>query len=194
MPGWWQLVSSLIFWTVIIGIVGYSVYHFVIYRTGLLRSLSGKRIWRWLVSFWQRIQSGSTQLRERVRQQIEQRRQRRRAAVAKRWRYISLRRLSPRDRIRYFYLSTLRRGASQGISRPPAATPLEYAQTLVQELPESAPDVQELTQSFVEARYSEHSVSAEDAHSLQAIWTRVKRALLQRRRTLRKSESDDKVT
>jgi len=189
-PEWWQLVSSLIFWTVIIGIVGYSIYHFVVYRTGLLRSLSGKKVWQWLNSLWRRIRRGSAQFRERVRQQIAQRRQRRQQQTARRWRYVSLRRLSPRDRVRYFYVSTLRRGASQGMRRPPSATPSEYAEILARELPESAPDVQELTESFVVARYSEHAIETEKAKSTQSVWTRIKRALLARRRTLRGEPRD----
>ena len=37
---WWQLVRSLIFWTVLVGIIGYSLFHFAGYRLELLRKLS----------------------------------------------------------------------------------------------------------------------------------------------------------
>ncbi len=98
------------------------------------------------------------------------------------WRYLALGRLSPRERVRYFYLSALRRSAQQGYGRPPGITPLQYEGTLARQMPEVSEQVHELTQAFVEARYSEHSISAGDASAIQRVFRTVRRALTARRK------------
>jgi hypothetical protein len=134
---------------------------------------------------WQGVRLVTRRAANRLREEIAQRRA---ARQAKReqdaWRYISLRRLAPRDRVRYFYLSTLRRSSQLGFGRPPDLTPLEYEQALARELPDAAQEVHGLTQAFIEARYSEHSIGREEAKVAQTIWQRVKKALTERRRSL----------
>jgi len=182
---WWLVLRSLIFWAVLVAVIGYSVYHFAGDRWGLFRGLTATRLWAWLRRVWQGVRLVTRRAANRLREEIAQRRA---ARQAKReqdaWRYISLRRLAPRDRVRYFYLSTLRRSSQLGFGRPPDLTPLEYEQALARELPDAAQEVHGLTQAFIEARYSEHSIGREEAKVAQTIWQRVKKALSDRRRSL----------
>jgi len=180
---WWQIVRSLLFWATLTGIVGYSLFHFINDRWGLFRNLSALRLFAWLGGLWQRFRSGTRSTLLQIRQQVAQRlAARRQRGKASRWGYISLRRLSPREKVRYYYLSILKRSAQQGFGRIPSKTPLEYKETLSKELPEADEQLCVLTEAFVEARYSDHNVSDESASTLQRVWRRIKRSLILRKR------------
>jgi hypothetical protein len=90
-------------------------------------------------------------------------------------------RLPPRELIRYFYLSTIRRASQAGQTRAPGETPYEYQAALDQQFPELEPDLEGLTDAFVEARYSQRPVQREDAMAVKPLWQRIKSALQRRR-------------
>lgn len=93
------------------------------------------------------------------------------------WRFVRLGGLSPREQVRYFYLSTLRRAADHGIVRGPAQTPGEFVQDLEQTWPEAELDVEALTEAFVTARYDVAEISPDEARQAKSVWERIKRAL-----------------
>lgn len=97
------------------------------------------------------------------------------------WRFVRLGGLPPREQVRYFYLSTLRRAADQGIVRQPAQTPVEFVQDLQSTWPEAELDVEALTGAFVTARYDAAEISPDEAQQVKSVWERVKRALRGRR-------------
>ncbi len=105
----------------------------------------------------------------------------RKAAPAQPWRFIRLGALPPREQVRYFYLSTLRRAADQGVARRPAQTPLEFVRDLESTWPETELDVEALTEAFVVARYDVAEISSDEARLVKSIWERIKRALSSRR-------------
>jgi hypothetical protein len=180
-------VRSLAFWTILIGIIGYSIFHFADYRWRILQKLSLSGVSRWLMGLWQGAQSGAKKAAEGIRRAIADRLPSREGRRRRRpWRYISLRGLPLRERIRYFYLSTLRRSEKQNLGRPPSATPQEYQSILARQVPEIAKEFDELTQAFIEARYSEHSISKEDASNVKKAWRQAKRLLGIRRRRKRR--------
>ena len=96
--------------------------------------------------------------------------------------FVRLNALSPRERIRYFYLSTLRRAREQGIPRSPDQTPYEYENILDSTVPDAQAEVAALTEAFVEAHYSEHPVDAEQANDVQNHWQQLRRTLQQIKR------------
>ncbi len=180
---WWPLVRSLIFWLILTGVMGYSLFHFVGDRWGVVRWLSGIRLVAWLRRLWSGVWRGAGRVATRVRAEVAQRLAARRARGGSRaWRYFSLRGMSPRERVRYFYLSVLHRSAREGFGRPPSATPLEYEAMLAERLPEVNDEVHRLSQAFLEARYSEHSITHDDAEVAKGGWQRVRRSLAHLRR------------
>lgn len=84
---------------------------------------------------------------------------------------------SPRARVRYFYLRTVQQAGERGHARPLHITPLEYMGELVSFCPEAEAEVRQLTAAFVDARYTPHEISAEQAQGVQAVWRRLMRAL-----------------
>jgi len=191
---WWGVVRSLIFWVILTGVVGYSLLHFARDRWGLLRGISVGRLLAWLRGLWRSLRSRTRSTASRIRQGIVQRlASRRRRGETRAPRYLSLRRLSPRGLVRYYYLSILRRTSRQGFGRPPCSTPLEYQETLARELPDAADQVAQLSWAFVEARYSEHPISSQDAGAVKGAWRLVKRALAWRRRAADKGPTQSLV-
>lgn len=96
------------------------------------------------------------------------------AASPSRPRFLRLRGLSPREQIRFYYLSLVRRAGERGVARRAGETPLEYAQDLEKAWPDSEADLDELTRAFLEARYSRRSIAGEDALTVRERWNRLK--------------------
>lgn len=99
------------------------------------------------------------------------------------WRFIRVGGLPPREQVRFFYLSTLRRAADQGVARQQAQTPGEFVQDLEHTWPEAELDVEALTAAFVTARYDTAEISPGQAQQVKSVWERVKRALRGTRRS-----------
>lgn len=104
----------------------------------------------------------------------------------RRWRFIRVNALSPREQIRYFYLSTLRRAKDKGIERQESETPLEFVEDLKRSWPDTEADADALTDAFLKARYSPDPIEPDDASSIKVAWKNV-------RSNLRKSSQDDGV-
>lgn len=96
------------------------------------------------------------------------------AALPAKPRFLRLGNLTPREQIRYYYLSLVRRAGERGIARRTGETPLEYAQNLEQAWPDSEADLDELTRAFLEARYSPHTIAGEDVLTVRERWKRLK--------------------
>ena len=91
--------------------------------------------------------------------------------------FLRLSALSARERILYYYLSVLRRAERQGLPRRRTQTPYEYDATLSPNLPSAQQELASLTQAFVEARYSPHTVDARQTRQVHTYWQQVKAAL-----------------
>lgn len=99
------------------------------------------------------------------------------AAGGQAWRFIRLGALPPREQVRYFYLSTLRRAGQQGVVRQPHQTPREFVRDLETTWPEAELDVEALTEAFVTARYDTAEISPSEARQTKSLWERIKRLL-----------------
>jgi hypothetical protein len=92
------------------------------------------------------------------------------------WRFFRLNALSPREQVRYFYLSTARRAEEKGTPRAPQATPLEYARDLEAHWPAVEEDIEALTAAFVAARYGREPIDQENLNPIKATWKRIRAA------------------
>jgi hypothetical protein len=187
---WLETLLSVLFWVVILGIIGYALVRFLQERLGLLAiDKRGRETWwgrllTWLRDLWQNWRAGWQGVQARlIRRRAGQREER--SIAARLLRYFSLRRLAPRDLVRYFYLSAARRAAQAGQPREPGQTPYEYEAGLGERFPDLEPDLTELTEGFVKARYSQRPVRSEDAEAVKGPWQRLK-AALRRRRVVRR--------
>jgi hypothetical protein len=180
-PGWFQIVRSLVFWVITLGIVFYVVRSYLRDHPELLESLAAlglvralRRMWS---ALWGWLGGWGEIFRERMPRGWSLRLGRRGGPSKKPFGFFRLGALSSRDRVLYYYLSVLHRAGQQGFPRRPAETPYEYRATLGPKLPEAQSEMDQLTHAFVEARYSQHAVDREDARRVRVSWQQVKAAL-----------------
>lgn len=177
---WLQVLGSLFFWAVTIGMLVYIVRSYLRDHPEILRALSGLKLVQALRRLWRFLQEHLTRVSKTIRQQIPRRliaRRRARQQPAQPLRLLRLSALSPRERVRYHYLSVLQRARQQGFPRRRTQTPYEYNAVLSPHLPQAQEDFEQLTQSFVEARYSAHPIDREQERYVRTHRDRVKAAL-----------------
>jgi hypothetical protein len=177
-----EVVKSAAFWVVFLGIVGYAAFYYLSQRKGVAAFLRRTPLWHWLVGAWRLLRGGVKELNQIIAAAVQEGLRRLRPAPGEEpWRYLNVRNLSPRDRVRFFYQALLRRSAESGLPRRPSQTPYEYENDLTVSLPESEADLAGLTDNFMEARYSQHPISAQVAEGVRRHWEQVRQALRARR-------------
>jgi hypothetical protein len=187
MPAGLEVVKSLFFWVFVLGIIGYSVYTLLAHRQGQLGPWAAgsffARLRAWiqaLLSLWRYLGGATRRAVRAATSAVATRLGLRPGAMGPRPRWLSLRRLRPRELILYFYLSTLERAGRLGYRRAPGQTPQEYSQALQARLPEVHDDLWLLTAAFLEARYSRHDIGPQHTSPARQHWQRLKAALQRR--------------
>jgi hypothetical protein len=82
--------------------------------------------------------------------------------------------LSPRERVRYYYLALVRQAGDAGVARQQHQTPLEYERPLHDAWPETDREIEAMTQAFLHARYSRRPVDDKEAATVEATWKTLK--------------------
>jgi len=178
---WLQILLSALFWIVLLVIIVYAVGRVLRERLGGERGQGSwwSRLLAWLRGLMQQWRAWRQAVQTRLGERLA-RRQGVLPHIGAPGRFLSLRRLPPRELVRYFYLSTLRRAERAGQPRRPAQTPYEYEAELDRTLPELEPDLSGLTGAFMTARYSPQPVQPEEAQAAKSFWQRIKEALHRR--------------
>ena len=84
------------------------------------------------------------------------------------------RRLLAAARIRRIYANLLRLSARLDLPRPRSTTPLEFLPKLVRLFPELVPDLNTITQAYVQVRYGEHIETQDELERVEHAWHRIK--------------------
>jgi hypothetical protein len=90
--------------------------------------------------------------------------------------------LSPREKVYYFYLSTVKRATQQGVTRKESETPLEFVDDLKTNWPDAEQEIEELTDAFLQARYSPKPIEEDIIPSIKKQWKRLKTDLRKRKK------------
>jgi hypothetical protein len=180
IPGWFEILRSLLFWTSTLGMIFYVIRSYLRDRPELLQALASlgpiRALRRFLTALWRHLVGLAEAVNDRIPQQLSLWRARRGPSET-RFHFFRLGALSPRERILYYYLSILRRAGQQGFPRQHAQTPHEYDATLRPHLPKAQQEMSRLTRDFVEARYSTHPVDREKEKQVRTRWQQVRAAL-----------------
>lgn len=180
------MVLSSAFWSIFAVAVVLALLFFLRERKNLSQEKSVVALWQrfvaWLEEFWWRFRMrvNAVRLQFPVHLTKEKGREKGGESGAGHWRFIRLSGLSPREQIRYFYLSTVRRAGERGIKRETAETPLEYAEDLKDNWPEVEEEVEALTDAFLKARYSDKPITSDDVPDVKKTWKDVRRQLKKR--------------
>ncbi len=183
---WLEVFQSLIFWIVFLGVIGFSLRQFYSQHKGLLARLRGvpflSALFKglgWLLTW---LQGWSRDLAEVVQAGIERMREVRFPLESPiPLGFINPRRFSPRLRVIFFYLAMLRRSRERGMGRDPTQTPDEFGLFLRGKFPEVGTEVAAITDAFVEARYSDHTIHSAQAGMVRRLWGRIRRSLRKNR-------------
>jgi hypothetical protein len=127
-----------------------------------------RTFWAWLMGWRQRIE---VRLRREAAQRMSEAHENR-ASWWQRWRA-----RTTRERVRRLYLALVSRAAQAGHPRLVHQTPFEYATRLEPHLAEERDALRQLTDAFVEARYSRRVFEPEQVSLLRRIWQRLQAAL-----------------
>lgn len=181
---WLELARTLVFWVALLTGLFFVVRSYVRDRPELRQALISLRPIRALSRGWVAVthwlRGWFSRLRQTVSEKVPRRVPRRLADnvdIPKPFRFFRLGALSPQERVRYYYLSIVRRAGKQGFPRQAHQTPDEYSRELKPHLPQAQAEIEELTHSFLEARYSQHQIEPNRDLSVRASWERVKAAL-----------------
>ncbi|WP_420627534.1 DUF4129 domain-containing protein [Candidatus Leptofilum sp.] len=175
------LITSSLFWAVAIVMSVMAISFFlrergVTMNTAVLQSW-WRRLLAWLLIRWREAGSQVQDWQQAVRTRLQREPKEREDGSKPPWRFIRINALSPREQIRYFYLSTIKRASDKGVAREKAETPLEFAEDLKENWPEAEEDVKALTDAFLEARYGRSPIEAEDVNPVKKRWRQVKSSL-----------------
>ncbi len=179
---WLEVVKSLLFWMVFLGVIGFSVYQFFRQHEGIWSAIHRTPGFSWLTRIFQWLLGGFRRVNKRLFQAVEVRiqrfrRRREKSFLSKVPRFLNLRKLSPRQRVYFFFMAMIRRGGESGIRRQESQTPYEYAGRLEGRIPDVDHDVNSLTTAFVEARYSQRDIDEDEAGLVKRSWEKIRSAL-----------------
>jgi len=190
-PPWFDTLRSLVFWLVALGVVFYVVRSYLRDHPEIRKALSSLWLFRaigdFLTALWRRLTGLAEAIGEHIPRTLSLRRRRGKRAQGKAARFFRLGTLSPRERTLYYYLSILRRAGQRGFRRKDSQTPYEYDAALEPHLPQAQQEMGLLTDDFVEARYSSHTVDREKEKEARARWKEVRAAV----RALRRKQADE---
>jgi hypothetical protein len=195
---WIELLKSLLFWTITLGMVYYVIRSYLRDHPEILEALSSLkpiRILRdFLTALWRRFTGWAQFARDRMPRRLLGRWMREDGSSKGPFRFFRLGALPPRERVLYYYLSVLRRAGQRGLPRRRAQTPHEYEGALNPHLPEAQQDLTQLTEAFIEARYSLHAFDRKHDQQARAHWRRVRAALQSLKRRARAKKQSDTHT
>lgn len=179
-----QYIFSSAFWavTIIMSIIAFSF--FLRDRGVKIDNAFLQRIWLTIKLWWQLIRHGINEQLQEIQggvQAIFAQKPRTGTKEQPPWRFIRLNALSPRERVYYFYLSTVKRANEKGVPREISETPLEFADDLKENWPDAEQEIDELTDAFLQARYSPETVEEDDVTPIKKQWKRLKSNLRKRK-------------
>jgi hypothetical protein len=197
---WLELLKAILFWSILLGLAIFSLVYYLRERRDLVSGLRRLPFYNLLAQWWAWLKGLMGGAKRQILASVEAGMERIRMVALRRpkqapWNYLNLRRLSPRQRVIFYYLAMVRRGGESGLARRAAQTPYEYSHSLRQYLNQvPAPtevsdtdegrtgeqvseDIRALTERFVEARYSLHPVSQSEASFVQRCWERIRSVL-----------------
>lgn len=181
-PPWVELAQSLIFWAIILIVIGYVFRYVLRQHEGLRTALSQLPVVVWLRAGWHgfldalrgiKAELVRIQPRPSPAEQVTTAD----AVDADKEEALDARHLPLREQLRLLYVNLLERASKRGHVRRVGETPYEFAQTLAQVAPEAQAEINALTQAFVESRYSQHDVPPEQVSWAERAIVRIKRLL-----------------
>lgn len=172
-----QYIFSSAFWAIVL-IASIIAFVFFLRDRGIkLNSAHLHRIWLTLKLWWQQLRQGMAAQMQDIQGGLESLFTQKPEETTKKqppWRFMRINDLSPREKVHYFYLSTVKQADQKGVPRQKSETPLEFADDLKSNWPDAEEEIDELTDAFLHARYSRASIEEDDVTPIKKQWKRLK--------------------
>jgi len=176
-----EILYSYIFWIIVLAIFLYLLRTYFKDHPGLLKWIKAIRFrysWlAWLSKLWQWLKGSVQSAIDALPGLVISDSQKGETSIRPKRRWPRLSKLSARERILYYYLSTLRRAEKCGLNRQINQTPNEYAPRLHQNIPDMDAEIELLTATFVRARYSRDVFDNEQASLIKTTWQHIREVL-----------------
>jgi len=164
---WLDFLRSALFWVLLIGVISFSLYHYLDQRKGWVDGLRKVSVAGWLINLWNWFLQGIKKANRQFTAILVE-------AAQKTVGYIQSRRskrfsigpapMTPKDRVIHTYQSMVHYNQDTGVPRQSHQTPQEYGRILQEAIPDIKPDIDAITGTFMEARYSQHAITPEQAN------------------------------
>jgi hypothetical protein len=179
-----EIIQSIAFWVFLTLLIIFAFYQYARQNRSLFSRMSLLSPWSGIKNILEWMRKWTRGARQQVLEVVQSGLQRVRSArIIKRspqsYQFVNPNRMTPRQRVLFFYLAMIRRAEEAGVPRSPAQTPSEYQQTLKSyleqdEQPASQASLEELTRSFQEARYSHHEISLDQVNRVLVAWRQLR--------------------
>ena len=181
---WLEFLRSLAFWLIFTGVIFWAIRYYLSQNTRLWNAIIHFPLIGWMSRLWSSVsrwlKGANRQVTTLIKSGLQRLQDRRDASPAGLIRRApDFKRMNPRQKVIYLYLNMLHTAQERGFSRPPAQTPLQYEKRLNQAIPEVQDEVHTLTDTFMEARFSEHPINPPEAEKANNLWEKIKSVLSQ---------------
>jgi len=185
---WFETIKTILFWIIFLAVIIYSFSHYLYQHEAIIRWMKNIFGWRIIIRLWEWLKRQILGLNRGVTVVLDAGIQRFRAFSStldeeSLRQYLSLRKLTPKQKIYFYFLSMIRRGRERGNPRRNSHTPYEYAAFLERIYPDVDKDITSLTENFVEARYSQHDVEDVEANRVKGYWQRIRKAFRKKKKS-----------
>ncbi len=176
---WWDIVKSILFWLVFIGVIILAVRYYINNRKGLKDFFKSIRIGRWVKDIWSWAKRGFRKISQFTAETAQKGYQQVRNFFSNRERKLPslmdlIQRLPPRQAVILTYWDWVRWNKEHGLPRKGSQTPIEYAIALEKRWPGISNQLDLFTGQFILARYSRQPVGREQASEAQDLLTFLK--------------------
>lgn len=176
----WMVLQSLCFWTVFFSVIVFSFRFYLEQRREGWEQLRKRRGFGWLFrladwfkNVFHRAGDELQKAREITGERVTVMQLRLRLPA---WTAVN-RRLPAREQVLLTYRAMLEWNSRNGIPRKVGQTPYEYARILAAIAPANLSEIEAITASFMEARYTAHAIQLENARQMSADWARLRGGL-----------------
>ncbi|MBG0787752.1 MAG: DUF4129 domain-containing protein [Anaerolineaceae bacterium] len=181
---WWDLVKSILFWLIFVGVIILAIRTFINNHQGLKSFFEKLKIRLWLSDFWQWIKQGLKKVGAAATETVQKGVQQIRSYFSEREIKLPnlstlIRHLPPRQALILTYLDWVNWNAKHGLQRKKSQTPYEYAAAIHQQWPDLDADLTPFTNDFIAARYTRQEIYKAQLEEAQALLSKLKAAILE---------------
>lgn len=177
-----QMIQTILFWSVVIGLIIFSVIYYVKANAQAVKTIRISAPAAWLKTILANLMNwfrGGARIISRAASfaYIRFKNLTQKPKLRTRIPLPNFGFLNPGQKVIFFYLKFLERARQNGIRRLPYQTPCQFQKQFIQALPSISAEVQNLTQVFQQAKYSDRKLSSLDSDRARQAWNRIAKSL-----------------